>query len=516
MKANLIIKNSIILYMKMFIQVLIALYTTRVILQLLGVDDFGIYSLISGAVAMFGFFRAGLASSTIRFLAHSQGKNLIGEKIKIFNISILFHISLGFILFVVLELGLLFFFNEFLNINPERLETAKIISHFIILISCINILIVPFDGILNSRENFLYLAVIDLSRSLAILVLAILLSYTGYDKLLFYSAGMLTIVIMVFSSYVIYCLKRYEECEVNLRKHFDKEIMKSMLSFSSFELLGYSSGMISLYSTNLLINNFFGVAVNAAQGISNQISAQITSFSVTMMKAVRPAIVKSDGSQDFTFFENLTFNSGKYSFLILIFFATPFLIETEYILNFWLIEIPEWAIIFCRLQLIKNIIDQFFTGFGTAIGAVGKIKSYVIVHTINNILILPSVYISFKLGYPPYSLYFVLILYFSIFGFLINLYFGKKIANLNVRYFLSKIVLPHSICYLLILILCFALSTSLPESFVRLILVCFVSTVFIGIMTYYFLTKSETDVLETLINRLLSYLNIKDKKNNLK
>lgn len=502
MSSRLIFKNSVILYIKMAIQIVISLYTTRVILDALGVSDFGIYNLLTGAVAMFGFIRASLASSTLRFLSHSQGKGNIVEKTKIFNVSILMHVILAILLYITLELGLSIFFEKIFNIDQSRVEVAKIVSHFVIIISCINILIVPFEGVLNSHENMFYISVVDLTRSILVLILSIFLNNTSYDKLYLYGLGILIIWFIVLLSHSLFCFLKFSECCINFKKYLDKNTARSMLGFSSLELLGYSTGMISLYSTNLLVNSFFGTIVNAAQGIAHQISGQLTSFSVNMMKAVKPAIIKSEGAGDINFLQKATFLSGKYSFVILIFFSTPFLIETNYILKLWLKNVPEWAIIFCRLQIIKNCLEQFFLPFGTAIGARGKIKKYVFANSINNILILPSIYFCFKLDLPPYSMYIVLIIFFSFFGFLINMYFGRLLLDFDIMQFLKRIVFPNLIFYLLILLLCSYVVFSMDESFLRIVFVSILSSITIITMTYLLMSTEEKDKVLFLIRKV--------------
>ena len=486
----------------MFFQVLISLYTTRVILSALGVNDFGIYNLLISSVAMFGFLRASLASSTIRFLAHSEGEKNFNNKIKIFNISVLFHFILAIFLLFALELTFYIFFDSIFNIDPERIEIAKTISHFVILISVINILIVPFEGILNSHENMLYLSVVDMFRTVLVLVLALAMVNADIDNLLFYSAGLLVIWLVVFLCYVIYCFSKYSECKISFSKYFDKEFAKSMLKFSSLEFFGYSTGMISLYSTNLFINSFFGTAVNAAQGIANQVSMQLTSFSSTMMKAMKPAIVKSEGAKDFLFFERSTFNGGKYSFLILVFMSTPFLVETDYVLKVWLIDIPEWTIIFFRLQLIKQIIEQFFLPFGTAMGANGNIKKYVIANSIINVSILPVIYLFFINGYPPYVMYLVLIFFFSVCGFIVNIYFAKNILDFNTSFFLRKLVFPNVLRYLVILILCFAITYFMDETIYRFCFVSIVSSILILLLTYYLFFDYEREYVLKKLKKL--------------
>jgi len=498
----MIFQNSLILYIKMAIQIVISLYTTRVILNALGINDFGIYNLLSGAVAMFGFIRAALSSSTIRFLAFSEGKGNYGEKIKVFNISIVLHLLFAVLFFILLELGLYFFFDSIFNIEPKRIETAKLVSHFVILISCINILIVPFEGVLNSHENMFYLSIIDLIRSLLVLIVAFSMTSTQADKLYFYVLSLLVIWIIVFGCYAVYCFLKYEECRIKFREFFDKDLAKAMLGFSSLEFFGYSSGVISLYSTNLLINAFFGTAVNAAQGIANQLSGQLTSFSSTMMKAVKPALVKNEGSGNHELVQKITFLSGKYSFLILIFFATPFLLETNYILKLWLNNVPEWTIIFCRLQIFKNCIEQFFLPFGSAIGARGNIRSYVIANSINNILILPTVYLCFSLGFPPFSMYLVLFLFFSIFGFIINLHYGKILMNFDIKQFLNTIVIPHITLYLCVLFFCFLVVYTMEESSLRFLCVGVISSISIITMAYLLMRNEEKIKLLTLLKIL--------------
>lgn len=502
MSSKLIFKNSLILYIKMAIQIVISLYTTRVILSVLGVSDFGIYNLLSGAVAMFGFFRAALSSSTIRFLSFSEGKGNSNEKSKVFNISIVLHLSLAIMFFILLEVGLNFFFHSIFNIDPTRIETAKLVSHFVILISCINILIVPFEGVLNSHENMFYLSIVDLIRSILVLTLAFSMTYTQVDKLYFYGISLLVIWIIVFVSYAVYCFKKYKECIINFKDFFDKDLAKDMLGFSSLEFFGYSTGMVSLYSTNLLINSFFGTVVNAAQGIANQLSGQLTSFSTTMMKAVKPALVKNEGAGNHDFVQKATFLSGKYSFVILIFFATPFLLETNYILKLWLKNVPEWAIIFCRLQIIRSCIEQFFLPFGTAIGAKGNIKNYVIANSFSNLMIIPCIYLSFRLGFAPYSMYLILIVFFSIIGFIINMYYGKLLLNFNIAQFFKKIVVPNFAVYLLILLLCSLLFFVMEESFLRFVCVGALSCVSIISMAYLLMSTEEKDKVLSLIRKV--------------
>ena len=504
MNTDLIVKNSIILYLKMLIQIGVSLYTTRVILNALGVSDFGIYSLLVGAVGMFGFFRASLSSSTIRFLAHSEGKKNLVEKTKIFNISILFHFILAVFFLIFLEIGISIFFETIFNIDNSRIEIAKLISHFVIIISFINIILVPFEGIVNSHENMLFISLVDIIKSALILILALQIVDTKIDKLFFYSSFLMIIWVLVFIIYSFYCFLNYEECKINFYKYYDRNISKSMISFSSIEFIGYSSGIISLYSTNLFVNSFFGTVVNAAQGISNQVNAQLTSFSSTMMRAVKPAIIKSDGAQNYSFLQSSTFNSGKYSFLIMVFVSTPLLIETDFILELWLSDVPKWAIIFCQLQILKNIIEQFFLPFGTAIGARGKIRSYVIANSVNNIMVLPAIYLCFYFGNAPYTMYIVLIFFFSINGFFINMFYSKKILNFDINYFLKKIVGPNILFYMLILLICFMIKMLFYQSFFRLFLIIISSSLLIFILAYKLSSSEEKKYFFSKINSIKS------------
>ncbi len=489
--SKLILRNSLILYTKLLVQALISLYTTRIILKALGVVDFGIYNLLGSTVAMFSFFRAALASSTSRFLLFSEGERDKVNKTKIFNISLQLHVILAIFLVIILEIGFHFFFQVVFKIQPDRILVAKQVSHMIVIIAGIYVLTAPFEAILNSHENMFYFSLIDILKSFAVFIVSVYIDITKNDKLFFYSIAMLIITLLVLLAYGIYCFINYRECKLNRMQRTDLPLVKEIFSYSGYELLGYSSGIISLYSTSILINSFFGTIMNAAQGIAIQISGQITAFSNTMLKAVNPVIVKSKGARDHVSFEKITLRSGKFAFLILAIFSIPFLIKTKYILTTWLVNVPELAVLFCQFQVLKNLLEQFTVSYGIAIGANGRIRNYTILNTINNLFPIPIIYLLFELGMPPYSMYIVLILFFSILNFLINIYFSRSLLGFNYKEMVKNICFPSIFIFSIVFFLSLILSNFLQESITSLAVICLFSSSLLTYLAYLFLLEID-------------------------
>lgn len=503
--ANRIIKNTGILYAKMGITMFITLYSTRLILNALGAEDFGIFNLVGGVIAMLTFLNASLASATQRFMSYSEGAGDLNRKRTIFNVSVLLHFIIAIFVVIILEITGYFFFHGILNIPGSRLASAKIIYHFMVISTMFTIMSVPYDAVIISHENMLLYSITGIIESLLKLTVALYVTYTVYDKLIVYGGLMALITLFILVIYRIYCHKKYDECQINFSKYMDKSQMKEMGSFAAWSFSGYASGMLGNYGLSIVLNIFFGTVLNAAQGIANQVSGQLMAFSNTMLRALNPIIVKSEGAGDRQLMLKASMSGSKISFLLLSFFSIPFFIETPYVLKIWLKNVPEWTVIFCRFNLIRSLIDQLTITLGTTIGAEGRIASFSKIISILNIIPLPIIYVLFKLGYPPYVMYIVAISFWSIGGAYIHLYFAKINCSLSIPEFYSAVLLRSLLVFVGTFIISYLPTLLLEEGALKFLTTTTICTVSFLIFTYTIgLTKEEKKYLTMMKQKIVN------------
>lgn len=493
-----VLKNTSILYLKMGITIFISLYTTRIILNALGTEDYGIFNVVGGVIAMLGFLNAAMTSATQRFMSFAEGRGEVHKKKKIFNASIFIHIIIALIFAIVLEIVGYFFFNGILNIPENRVASAKIIFQFMILSTMFTIITVPYDAVLNSHENMLVNALVGFIQSILKLGIAFYVTTTLHDKLEIYGGLMALVTIFAFVIYRIYCHSKYDECEINFRKHLVISQIKEIGSFAGYSFWGYSTGMIGQYGLGVVLNMFFGTVLNAAQGITSQVSGQLMAFSNTMIMALNPVLVKSEGSGKRSYMLKASMTGSKLSFFLLTFFALPFLIETPFILKLWLGNVPEWTIIFIRFQLAKNLIDQLTRTLGSVIGAEGHIKKFSLVISVNNIVPLPLIYIMFSYGFPPYTMYIASILFWAIGNAIIHLYFARINCSLSIQVYVKTVILPCIIIFSIVFILSLIPSVLMEIGFIRFFItgiISLVSTILI-IYNWGLTTQEKTIVID--------------------
>lgn len=500
--ANRVIKNTGFLYAKMAITLFVSLYTTRLLLSSLGVIDFGIFNVVGGAIAMLGFLDAAMAGATQRFMSIAEGEGKPEKKKIIFNISIVLHLVIAVILGLVLLIVGYFFFNGILNIPDDRVFAAKVVYGSMIVSTMFTVMTVPYEAVLNSRENMLYYAIIGVIESFLKLAVAFIVVYALQDKLIVYGILMAVISLLIMAVMCIYCHRKYEECIIAPRHYWDRFLMGQMTRFAGWNLLNNASRMISQYGLSVVLNNFFGAILNAAQAIANQISGQLMAFSNTMIKAVSPVIAKSEGAGERDKMLNASLLSAKYGYLLFAIFAIPFLLETPYILNIWLEEVPDWAILFVRLQLILLLIEQLTLMVGRAVEVQGDIKVYFAVQSFLNILPIVLTYIFFSLGFPPYYLYIIWILVGGIISGGFCVYFAKLKCGLKLSDFMYKVFYPSLIPTIGMLIAGVIPIYWLDESFLRLLFVVGMTTVSFIFLVYIYMTQNEKSMIGDLINFL--------------
>lgn len=440
--ANRVIKNTGFLYAKMGITMFISLYTTRLILNSLGASDFGIFNIVGGAIAMLGFLNAAMASATQRFMSYSEGEGDKEKQRNIFNVSFILHLGISLFVGIALLIAGFFFFNGILNIPPDRVFAAKVVYGSLIVSTMFTVMTVPYDAAMNAHENMKYYAIVGIFESLLKLAVAFACVYTSFDKLIVYGSLMACIPLVTLSIMRIYCHRHYEECIIAPRKYWKKDLMKEMTSFAGWNFFSSSVTMISAYGQGIILNNFFGTVLNAAQGIASQINGQLQVLSSNMLKAVNPILGKSVGAHNTELLIKSTVLGAKYAAALYSLVAIPLFIETPYILKLWLKNVPDWAVIFVRFQLLKTFIEFQFVTLPSSISATGKIKKYSFYSSLSNLMQLPAIYILFKLGYPPYCMYIATILFGNLVVYGIAMYFAKKNYSLSIIAYLKCVLLP--------------------------------------------------------------------------
>lgn len=512
--ANRVIFNTGVLYGRMAITVFISLYSTRLILNALGSADFGIFNVVGGAIAMLTFLNTAMAGATQRFMSFSQGTGDKSHQTRIFNVSVVLHFLIAIIIFIILEIAGYFLFNGILNIPANRVETAKVVYQFMIISTIFTIISVPYDAAINAHENMLLYAILGILESVLKLLIAIIILDATTDKLKLYGLLMASLSVLVLTLRRIYCHRYYHECRINIKKYFSKPLFKEMTGFAGWSFLGSSSTMIANYGQGIVINTFFGTIVNAAQGIVAQLSGQLGAFAGTMLKALNPIIAKSEGAGNRPLMLRASMAGSKIAAFLLFFFYVPMLIETQFILKLWLKNVPEYTVIFCRLLLIRNIIEQLYIPIATSIAAVGKIKHYQIFASVLSFSPLVASFVFFKMGFSPYSLYIIFIFY-SLLNSCLVLYFAKINCGLSIIIFLKEVVLRALGSFLIIVIFAIIPSLLLDESITRVGLTITISSLLFMITLWFigFERSEKLNIIQILTlvkNKAFAYRKVKN------
>jgi O-antigen/teichoic acid export membrane protein len=507
--AHRVIKNTGILYARMVITVILSLYTTRLTLDALGVEDFGIFNLVGGAIAMLTFLNASMASATQRFMSFAQGQGDDTRQLSIFNVSMLMHMLIAFAVLGILEGAGYVLFNSVLKIAPERMHAAWLVYQFGVVSTIFTIVGVPYDAVIIARENMMLLALLGIIEALLKLSIACFVLYIDSDKLIIY--GMLTafLSIVLLSVRVIYCHVLYQECTLAPHIYLNGALFRDMSAFAGWSLLETSTNMLANYGQGIILNKYFGAVVNAAQGISNQVSGQVGALATTMMRALSPMIDKSEGTGNRKLMLAASIMGSKMSFVLVMIFCVPLSIEMPYIFSFWLKEVPDYAVIFCRLLLVRKLIEQLYLPLTSSISAVGNIRKFKIWSTLLNVLPLIFSYYIFNKGVEPYVMYLFFIVY-SILMLCVNVRFANLECGLSISSYASDVLLR---CILAVLVFYFISSIPtfiLEVGLTRLIFVIVLSAVFFMPIVWFVVFSNNDRVgVSVMINKISKLILLK-------
>lgn len=439
--AEKVVFNTGILYVRLLIVMVIGLFTTRIVLDALGETNYGIYTVVAGVVGMLAILQSAMSSTSMRYMAHSLGSNDEERISKTFNTTLFLHFIIGIGIVIIIEIGGYFMFKYFLEIPPEKFFDAKVIFHLMALTTFITIIAVPYDAVINSHENLLALSLVDIFGAILKLGLSIYLLYAKLNLLILYGIGMFAVQFVLRLIKQQYSTRKYKECRLNMKNALDKKLSREIMAFTGWNLFGSIAAMSVTQVRSVLLNLFFGVNVNASEGIAQKGSGQVNMVSVNLTRAINPLLIKTEGGGDRLKMLKMTYISTKFSVFLFALFAIPVIIELPFLLDVWLKKVPEYAVIFTRLTLIGLLIGKFTFEITTAIRAVGRIKEFQVTETIIFVLNLPVSYFLFKTGYTPETIYIVSIL-FSLITSVFRLYYGEKIAELNIKRFLIEAFVP--------------------------------------------------------------------------
>ncbi|RTZ00905.1 hypothetical protein EKM02_07495 [Flavobacterium sp. RSP49] len=496
--VNRVAINSGILYFKSVITITITLYSTRLILNALGVLDFGIYSLVSGVVLMLSFLNTAMSSSTQRYLSYYFGKNELSMQQRVFSNSLLLHIVIAIFLSVLLFIAGFFLFDGFLNIPLERVETAKWVYYFMIISVFFTIISVPFTASINANEDMIVSAIVNTVEVLLKLSIALLLFTITLDRLFIYALLIAVSNVLAATAYLIFSIKKYDECDFKLFKNKDDALLKELSFFAGWNLFGTLSFLSRQHGLAIILNIFFGAAINAAYSIAYQVAGQLTFLSATMLSTLNPQIMKSEGAGDRERMLRISSLASKLCFFLVAILAIPLYFHMEYVLTIWLNVVPKYTAEFCKLILIYMLIYQWSVGIMSAVQAIGNIKVYQTVVGLIQVLMLPITYLLMWLGYDAtYVLY--LLIGLEILSFIFRVCFLNIMTKHSKIEYIKEVVIltvfPLIITLVLIIIVNQYIVSDLSSLLINILIVAVLFSV-----TFYFISLSKPQKL--LINNL--------------
>lgn len=500
--SNRIIVNTFAQYVRTIINILLSLYSSRLVLEILGVDDYGIYSLVAGVVTMLSFFTNSLVGSTQRFLSVSQGKGDIDNLKIVFGSSVLLHILLGFIVLLILEACTPFLFNGFLNIPEERIGAAINIYQLVILMVYISFIAAPYKALLISRENIVYTSIIDVIDGVLKVVLVIFLQYITFDKLVAY--GYITLLISIFNlaAYVIYPSLKYEECILPRFRYFDLKYIKKLFSFTSWIIYAAASVALRNQGIAIVLNKFFGAAINAAYGIGGQISGMCSFLSSSFDNAVSPQLMASAGGNNRERMLYLAEIGSKFPFLLISMIGIPTLFEMQFLLELWLINVPEYTVYFGATFLLMQIVDQLSIGLATTNKAMGNIGVYIFVTVTPKLFILPLGWIVLEHGFSL-KLLCLLMIFIEFICMLLRVFLLRKMPGFNAWKFCNNVMLKSLPPVVLSVVACYLISNYI-DSNLRFICTYVISIIVFLSSSYMFaLSKREKDIVDGIMLKFI-------------
>ena len=484
-----IAKNTLMLYFRQILIMIVSLYTVRVVLNTLGAEDYGIYNVVAGVVTMFSFLSSSMATASQRYFSFALGQNDSESLKKYFSMSFTIYCLIALVVLILAETVGLWFVTQKLVIPCERQKAAFWIYQASIFSMICTILTAPFMASIIAHEDmniYAYVSIIEVVLKLGIVFL---LPLFAIDKLIFYGSLMASVVFINTAIYRTICVKKYVECKFSF--FWEKSLFKELVSYTGWNMFGSAVGVFKNQIVNIILNQFFNPVVNAARGIAAQVNSAVNSFAQNFSTAVRPQIIKNYASGEKEKMLQLMFRSCKATFLLMFVFALPLILEMPYVLKLWLKNVPEYAVLFTILALIDALVDTISYPLMATAQATGKIKLYQAV--VGGVLLLnaPIAFVVLKLGAPAFSVFIVSISVTSL-AFIVRLCILKKLINFSFWNFIWKVFIPIICCAGLAFIIPYFVRNMLDSSFIRLCVTVIVSVICVTLSGYFVaLSKNE-------------------------
>lgn len=484
-----IAKNTLLLYVRMLFIMAVQLYTSRVVLNTLGIIDYGIYNVVGGIVTMFAFLNGAMVTSTQRYITFELGKDNMQRLKEVFTTCVQIHLIISLVIVILGETIGLWFLYEKMVIPEDRFVAAMWVYQLSILTMCIQVMSVPYNSDIVAHERMGVYAAISVIEVVLKLAIVYILVVGNYDKLILYAVLLALIQLLVRFVYTWYCNKHFPES--HLIKILDKALIKEMSKFMGWNIWGNLAATLFGTGLNLLLNMFFGPAVNAARAIAVQVETAIANFSTNFLMAVNPQITKLYAQDNLLEMHKLLFRASKFTFFLLLVLSLPVILEADMILKVWLKMVPDYTVIFLRLLLFIVIIDSVARPLMTAAAATGDVKLYQ--SLIGGILlsIVPIAYVVLKMGGAPASVY-VIHMVIGIIAFLTRLWVVRPMIKMSVRQYFCSVILRCMLVLVVSLPLCLLVKYLLPEAILSTITVCTVCLLVTSVASYMLgLDKSE-------------------------
>ena len=484
-----------LLYVRMLFIMVVQLFTSRVVLNTLGVVDYGLYNVVGGIVTMFAFLNGAMVTSTQRYITFELGKGNLQQLKVVFTTCIQINLIITLIIILLGETVGLWFLYEKMVIPEERFMAAMWVYQLSILTMCVQVMSIPYNSDIIAHERMGVFASISVIEVILKLTVVYMLVIGNFDKLILYAILIAAIQLLIRLFYTKYCNKNFPESR--LIRAFDKQLVKEMGMFMGWNIWGNLAGILYGTGINLLLNVFFGPVVNAARAIAVHVEVAIANFSTNFLMAVNPQITKLYAQNNLQDMHKLIFRASKFAFMLLLVLSLPVVIETDMILNLWLKLVPDYTVIFLRLLLCVIIVDAVARPLMTAAAATGNVKLYQ--SLIGGILlsIVPISYIVLKLGGTPESVY-IVHLVISVIAFITRLWVIKPMIKLSLRQYFSRVIMRCLIMVIVSLPLCLLVKHYLPVGIMFTIIDCFVCVI-VALVTSYLigLTKVERQFVHT-------------------
>ena len=492
-----IFKNTIVLYMRMIVIMLITLYSSRIILKALGIDDYGLYNVVGGVVLMLAFLKSSLTSSTQRFLSYEMGRKEGNRLQKVFSICLSTHLLIAAIIFVIAETIGLWFLNTYIQIPEGREVAANWVYQFSVISLALSVITVPYHACTISHERMTFFAWVSILDAVLKLAFAFAIMLSHNDRLIMY--GGLMMLTSVINLFLYWWYDRKHFLETEYIRFWDKKMFREIFSFSGWTIWGQLAVVGSAQGKNILVNIFHSVAANAAMGVAHQVSSAFVSLTSNFQMAFQPQLTKSYASGDYEYMNNLIYQASKISFFLLFIVSLPFLMNIEWVLGIWLTEVPKNSGTFCILYVLASILNALATPLWISIFATGNIRNYQIALSLAYISEIVVIYIFFSLGFPPTTAMVVKV-FLNAFMVILRLYYTKlEVKSFSTWNYCKKVLMPLSISTLLTLVFAFMLFRMVGNLWQQLLATLIIFGISIVSAYYVGLTQTERHAVQRII-----------------